>query len=257
MIATLPIICYYLLPLLVTSRFRIGKSSHGQITVLNGENELPNFQCFLFGWFGSSAQRYGFCCVVTCRWLFPWGIVIRRKKMWGFPWPWGYPKWMVVVRENTIVRNGWLGVPLWLRKPPYLLEAFTINIHGQAEWHGSHFEVHFLWFLGWFWRVELRGRRGRARPPAPNMFRESLGSCHGSSERQLLSQECNGYFSFQWFLKLSTEIATVSRGWVIMQWQLGNLGLKISAPSSCSMVGLWPLWLPYIIVYIKIDISYH
>ena len=28
---------------------------------------------------------------------------------WRFPWSWGTQQWMVFVRENPIVRNGWLG----------------------------------------------------------------------------------------------------------------------------------------------------
>ena len=76
----------------------------------------------------------------------------------GVSWNRGTPSpklWMVFVRENPIVRNGWwLGVPLWLRKPPNgdfmgfnrfymviwigLLGVWTIIIYGDVPWrHGA------------------------------------------------------------------------------------------------------------------------
>ena len=44
-------------------------------------------------------------------------------EFWGFPWPGGIPKfWMVLlgkIMENPSTNGWWLGLALWLRKPPY------------------------------------------------------------------------------------------------------------------------------------------
>ena len=58
--------------------------------------------------------------------------------IWGFPWPWGYPKlagWFLWTGKNPIVRNGWwwLGVPLWLRKPPYERTPLTAELPVEED----------------------------------------------------------------------------------------------------------------------------
>ena len=64
---------------------------------------------------------------------------------WGFPWPWGYPTWMVFARENPIARNGrnggWPGEPPWLRNCGFSLEP----IHWNNTWLEPQLKKNYFW----------------------------------------------------------------------------------------------------------------
>ena len=59
----------------------------------------------------------------------------------GFSWvfhKWGYPIAGWFIRENPSINGWWLGVPAWLRKPPYTwIKKKTPAKHLRCHWNSS------------------------------------------------------------------------------------------------------------------------
>ena len=111
-------------------------------------------------------------CKLPCRWK----IVMNGDQadlprgwnqlynlyIWWFPWPWGYPITLVALYWTSREKEWWLGVALWLRKPPcihthvfdqrnttdisskqmnYNMSGKTVHEY-QYEWRYQHIRIY-------------------------------------------------------------------------------------------------------------------